>query len=1265
MKKSLLRVYLLEDEVLRKVGLNNTFKTLLVSEALTLTEMKDEMIKRMVKGMTSQETAEVNQHCTTFEFFIMQGDGTQTQLEEDSNPWVETQEKNPDRVLFAAPNEAGDGSSTKGAISAAIVSPALRTRRADSAGSTVSREQSVSDLSTSVEDFLRLPKTNSSTIAKLTLSIEYDGIIYRFRDADVQSALQHLVGRMYDVCKDKKVRRERKRIRELVTSGQELPELASSSKSSRGRRKDPKEKKEKARLISPRKKRGMSPEAKGTSKGRCVSPGAHSAGSAHSTIPSHQTTATMTPGQAFGVPLDHLMQKQHLVDPTLKVPSFMESALNRLVRIGLRTASAFCQLRVAPNAVELMEKLNQGVDVDFDSIEDPHTLCSIVLAFFRQLPAPVIPAEHQADFLAVIKDTNVSVIASQSVPVQLGKLVKKLPKHNRNLLALLMWVLYQIHLNSSVNSMDAKSLGVPIGTIVFWRPGEEPHEREDLKRCNRCVQMLIEHQQFIFSDEANESVTTLSTSDQHTLETRYGELVAPILHPDMCLIRAWAGFLHHSDCSAIAKRLVKLFLDNHCALFFVDKIIRLEISRNDDPTTLFRANNLYSHILTFYCRLVALPYLHKLLGPAINEAIALDDDDYEISPSKVSDFFQLEKNQAKVCQLTLKVVDAITESVSYFPKELSHVSALLQRLALEKFGDKCNRNAVIGSLVVLRFISPAIVSPEGWGITLPGSKPRAGLRRGLILVSKSIQNLSNGTAPRENYMAFMNKEFAAWEAKMSTWFGRITSTNGESYPVEVPPTSADRVAEVNLDAMGVLHNNIQLHLMDFDEQIRAQEDPTAASLFREVMILLAALPLPPPSVDEDQEKFYRLTPQLARKLAVGRTEGENTLSSLDLDASGEYIICGDSQGVLRFYSTRSGSISFVENTNTQGVLSVHPWNGTDHSYWVVGRGGVQVYSTTTKKPCFQLRENCLAAIEVSSASSPQFWISKDEEVVCYDPARFQEIAKLPSAGATINCFAVMGEHVWGGSSDGRVLVWKNTHELLASAPVSDSAILRICEGVQGEAWCATTDGHLHVYQLELAESASLTCQANVEAHVQPIAALTRVGEQIWSVSRDGTTKVWSVLSFDLLCTVPKYHTQTPNALLPVWNPRSKKWTVWSCANDSSLCIWTPSAHCGLRRIDDPERGVVKRRRLRASSSAQPPGGRNNRPKSLLGTVRLPSAPPPMPAVKPPASGTGTASPPVTAAIALPPPSLSTPSTLPPPSLSTPSRPPPSLFTPKQ
>jgi GTPase-activator protein for Ras-like GTPase len=241
----------------------------------------------------------------------------------------------------------------------------------------------------------------------------------------------------------------------------------------------------------------------------------------------------------------------------------------------------------------------------------------------------------------------------------------------------------------------------------------------------------------------------------------------------------------------------------------------------------------------------------------VNEAIGLDDDNYEISPNKVSDFFQLEKNQAKVCQLTSKVVHAITESVSYFPKELSHVSALLQRLALEKFGDKCNRNAVIGSLVVLRFISPAIVSPEGWGITLPGSKPRAGLRRGLILVSKSIQvsrcvcvcvcvcvqerkrerefecvnvhmcvhtcvfmyvvyvrvypqqNLSNGTKARENYMLFMNKEFASWEAKMSTWFDQVADTKGEAYPVQCPPAAAAEVSEVDLDAMGVLHNDIQ------------------------------------------------------------------------------------------------------------------------------------------------------------------------------------------------------------------------------------------------------------------------------------------------------------------------------------------------------------------------------------------------------------------------------------------------------------------------
>jgi GTPase-activator protein for Ras-like GTPase len=77
---------------------------------------------------------------------------------------------------------------------------------------------------------------------------------------------------------------------------------------------------------------------------------------------------------------------------------------------------------------------------------------------------------------------------------------------------------------------------------------------------------------------------------------------------------------------------------------------------------------------------------------------------------------------------------------------VSLVAMFLCAQSLAKWGPDCGRHAVVGSLLFLRLICPALISPEGWEIT---GKITRETRRGLILMSKIIQALANGTKTKE------------------------------------------------------------------------------------------------------------------------------------------------------------------------------------------------------------------------------------------------------------------------------------------------------------------------------------------------------------------------------------------------------------------------------------------------------------------------------------------------------------------------------------
>lgn len=151
-----------------------------------------------------------------------------------------------------------------------------------------------------------------------------------------------------------------------------------------------------------------------------------------------------------------------------------------------------------------------------------HVLTSLVKAFFREMPEPLITYELYENFV------NVSDVKEPGERIRcLRVMVDLLPKINRSLLDRLMYHLARVAHQESVNRMTASNLSVIFAPCILRR-SQSVHAQEQLMDVQRqavCVQTLIEEKlrqyrgtlsQIVELENATEKVSeNLRKIDEH------------------------------------------------------------------------------------------------------------------------------------------------------------------------------------------------------------------------------------------------------------------------------------------------------------------------------------------------------------------------------------------------------------------------------------------------------------------------------------------------------------------------------------------------------------------------------------------------------------------------------------------------------------------------------------------------------------------------------------------------------------------------------
>eukprot|EP01132_Coremiostelium_polycephalum_P003297 gene3297-4129_t len=279
---------------------------------------------------------------------------------------------------------------------------------------------------------------------------------------------------------------------------------------------------------------------------------------------------------------------------------------------------------------------------------------------------------------------------------------------------------------------------------------------------------------------------------QKSLETvsqKYNDIVELFLSPQLELVSVLCSMTLVKETAPntvnISEALVNFF-EMHCSLrssYLLKWAIDREIENTANGATLFRGLSTATRLISAFYKRVGDGYLKYLLQPFVLDLCSRNFS-FEIDPDKAGKGVDVQTNLEKLITITQQLLDKILDSADQCPLSIRAILNHTQEKVEKKFPDM--KTTVVGGFIFLRYICPAIVAPEVFGLI--SDNPSTDSRRGLVLVSKLLQNLANempfGVGIKEEYMSYLNQFISNNSKRIHWFFDKLASDkigSGQSY----------------------------------------------------------------------------------------------------------------------------------------------------------------------------------------------------------------------------------------------------------------------------------------------------------------------------------------------------------------------------------------------------------------------------------------------------------------------------------------------------
>ncbi|XP_071054810.1 neurofibromin isoform X2 [Onthophagus taurus] len=310
--------------------------------------------------------------------------------------------------------------------------------------------------------------------------------------------------------------------------------------------------------------------------------------------------------------------------------------------------------------------------------------------------------------------------------------------------------------------------------------------------------------------------TEFDTLAETVLADRFEQLVQLVTmisdKGELPIAMALANVVTTSQMDELARVFVTLFDAKHLLSPLLWNMFYREVEVSDCMQTLFRGNSLGSKIMAFCFKIYGASYLQTLLEPLISPLLEELNCSFEVDPARLEDNEDIIDNRKNLIQLTQRVFEAIVNAADKFPPQLRSMCHCLYQVLSKRF-PQCPQNNIgaVGTVIFLRFINPAIVSPQEMGIVTKQVPPS--VKRGLMLMSKILQNIANHVEfSKEQHMLPFNDFLRAHFEDGRRFFIQIAS---DCETVDQASHSMSFISDANVLALHRLLWNHQEKIGDY------------------------------------------------------------------------------------------------------------------------------------------------------------------------------------------------------------------------------------------------------------------------------------------------------------------------------------------------------------------------------------------------------------------------------------------------------------------
>jgi len=420
-------------------------------------------------------------------------------------------------------------------------------------------------------------------------------------------------------------------------------------------------------------------------------------------------------------------------------------------------------------------------------------------------------------------------------------------------------------------------------------------------------------------------INRTTTLKDKRLKEVYGQLFY-VLQTDTRFIATLASLVKLGEIDNLLQTVMFTLYGNqydeseeHLLLSMFKKVLAHEFNNATGIGSLLRANTALTRMMTTYTRRgPGQQYLKEVFTPVLSEITEQPDLILEINPSKVYEAWinELETTTGQVSNLNRKTtaeeaaqneevqkiiapriqklaqivnqfLDAIIASMDQIPYGIRWICKQIQHLCKQKFpqATRAQSCSLIGGFFLLRFINPAIVTPQAF--MLVESKLSANTRRNLTLLAKVLQNLANNIqfgGVKEFYMSPLNPVLEKNRERINDFLENLTKVEDLDTHLQMDKYLAmgkttDSVINISLNEMYFVHALLLQHI----DVVCAGDDP-----LREILKDLGPAPSQLPRKDNANVDL-RLASRFDQEDG-GTEEGEGEITPEQLYTETKYYL---------------------------------------------------------------------------------------------------------------------------------------------------------------------------------------------------------------------------------------------------------------------------------------------------------------------------------------------------------------------------------------